>query len=510
MFRSKSMTETVGASDLITHILDDAVANALASMDPPLTQDRVDTSMDPDAAVPYFHDPNIDFQLIICTAGNALFLARTGALAQQVIRKVARYYLDHAYGLNIAAAAVERTDSMATDITEMYKKLNAAKASSETLEPMGCLPICIREERTGMPVIDIDPEVGDGVSTSSILKRMEAKLRDGAISMDQLNSTPARDGLRYRSVMHIDGNNIGITISRILAEAPDYEGGIRARRLVNRGIRGTIDKIMERTLADLRDYYARLTGSVDGFEREFVVVHKAGDDINCASNAIWAYPFLRFFYANLKGAWFWKTDSIEVPLYMCAGIAFVTEDIAYHPAFSLAVECCESAKKAAKEECSLIAGLAGHWLDYQVLDNPNSQNLGMLRERSYTTPEQISLLTRPYRLDFGEQEEDELSVQHLLRRVNAIKELGLSREDEMALVQSYLAGTDEFAGYIARMRSRGIDLVDLLGPPLYEDSEGGRHAAWFDAVDLSDFISYDMIDLLDIDRELVRHEDNQD
>ncbi len=508
MFRSKSMTETVGASDLLSRLLDDAIENALENLDPPLPRERVDTCNDPDAVVPYFHDPNIDFQLIVNAAGNALFLARTGALAQQVIRRIARYYLDNAYGLNIAAAAVERSDSMAADLSELYKKLNAAKASSETLEPMGCLPICIREDRTGMPVVDIDPEVGDFVSTSSILKRREAKLRNSAISMDQLNSTRAHDRLKYRAVMHIDGNNIGITIGRILAEAPDYESGIRARRLINKGIKGTIDKIMDQTLADLKDYYVRLKGTEEGFGREFMVIHKAGDDINCVCNAIWAYPFLRFFYANLKGTWFWKTETIEVPLYMCAGVAFVIENIAFHPAFTLAEECCSSAKKEAKKEHNLLNGLAGHWVDFQVLDNPNSQNLEMLRERSYMTPEQISLLTRPYRVDYGKHEEDERSVQRLLRRTRVIKGLGLDRKDEMGLRQSYLVGMGEFAGYTALMRLMGIDLIHMLGLPLSEDDEGQRHAAWFDATDLSDFIADDMVDLLDLDREVAKHEDD--
>ena len=45
----------------------------------------------------------------------------------------------------------------------------------------------------------------------------------------------------------------------------------------------------------------------------------------------------------------------------------------------------KEAKKAAKENCNLRNGLAGNWIDFQLLGNPNSQNLDMLREQSETT-----------------------------------------------------------------------------------------------------------------------------
>lgn len=42
MFRSNTMVDTVGASDLMTHILDDAIAYALRSVDPPVSDRQAD------------------------------------------------------------------------------------------------------------------------------------------------------------------------------------------------------------------------------------------------------------------------------------------------------------------------------------------------------------------------------------------------------------------------------------------------------------------------------------
>ena len=88
MFRSNSYVDTLGGSDLITHILDDGIRFALCHIDPPLKEREYDLSQEPDAPIPYFEEEGVLFQLMICTAGNAIFLARSGALAQKIIRKI--------------------------------------------------------------------------------------------------------------------------------------------------------------------------------------------------------------------------------------------------------------------------------------------------------------------------------------------------------------------------------------------------------------------------------------
>ena len=496
MFRSNTMLDTLGASDLMIHILDDAILSALKTVEPPVPEDQYDFSLDPKGELPYFRNPSVQFQLITCQAGNAIFIARTGALAQKIIRRVSRYYLEHARTLNVSAAAVEKTDNFGNDIFNMYRKLNAAKAASDTLEPMGTLPICIRENKTGEPVVGFDPVLGDPVSTSSLLRREEARRRKIMVSMEGIHTTEGSGKKNYRAVIHADGNNIGITIGRILQETPDYETGIRKRRSIGEGLKTTISGIISRTLKDLENYYHLVTGKSDGFEEEFLIVHVAGDDINCVCNAIWAFPFFHFFYKNLKGAYIWKTDTEDVPLYVCGGIAFVTENNTYHPAFSLAEECCSNAKKYAKKECNLRNGLAGNWIDFQILDNPNSQNLEMLREQSYVTPEQINLLARPYCLD-PEFIEQETSYEKLMHRVRMIKTLDLDPNEKMLFRQSYLIGRENYKEFLGEMNSRGTDLTAILGSPLFTDSDKQQHAAWFDAAELSDFILTDFALLSD-------------
>ena len=95
MFRANSYVDTCGGSDLILHILGDAIRFALHHIDTPLREGEYDLANEADAPLPYFEDTNVRFQQIINTSGNAIFLARTGALAQKIIRKISRYYLEH-------------------------------------------------------------------------------------------------------------------------------------------------------------------------------------------------------------------------------------------------------------------------------------------------------------------------------------------------------------------------------------------------------------------------------
>lgn len=490
IFRSNSMFDTVGASALLTHILQDALLYSLGHTDPPVPKEEYDLSLDEDARIPYFADPRVQFQLMTCTAGNAMFIARTGALAQKIIRKVSRYYLDHGRMMDLAAAAVEKTGDLDQDISRLYKKLDAVKVSSETLAPAAVLPVCIREQRTGEPVISFDAVTGEPISRATMQKREEAGRRRNLIRMEDIHTTTGRDGKEYRAVIHADGNNIGITVQKILKETFSYEAGIRFRRRVINNIERTIAGVMERTLEQMEAYYQEVTGKAEGFEKEFLVVGRAGDDINCICSAIWAFPFLQLFYRNLKGAVIWKSDTLETPFFACAGVAFVTKDNAFHPAFFLAEDCCSNAKKIAKKEQNLRNGLAGNWVDFQVLDNPNSQNLEVLRERFYMTSERISLLMRPYCLD-PEAEDTESSFFKLMDRAGKIRTLQLNPFQEAAFRQSYLAGKSEFRQFLVYMKKKGIDLAGLLGEPLYADCDKQMHAVWFDAAELTDFIPSD-------------------
>ena len=485
IFRSNSYYDILGASDLINDIMLDSIRFALKSIDDPLGDDEYDISTDPNAEViPYFTSEKIKFQLIVCAAGNAMCIVRTGGLAGRIIRKIARYYLDHGCTLNFAAAAVEKTNDMKADIFALYKELDKVKASANGCEPLGALGVVMKEHVTGDPVIGRDEEHGDYISMTSLLKRKKLGKRTVVYGIEDIHTTKDSYGRDYLAVIHGDGNNLGITIGRILQNASDYEQGIRLRRKISRNIMTLYDRIMKKTMDQLKEHCRSLGMSDGDIDREFLVIHQAGDDVNCICNASMAFKFAELFYNNLDGETIWESDDIRVPLYVCMGIAFITPDNSFISAFELAEKCCKSAKTEAKKESNLIDGFAGNWIDFQVCDNLNSQELDMLRQRYYVTGENIDLLLRPYCMDG----DSECSFTRLKQRALALPGLGLTRVQSKILRQSYIIGRNEFNYWVQMMKKEGVDLVSKLGSPIYRDKENNFHAAWFDAVEIGAFM----------------------
>ena len=438
IFHSNSYIDTLGGSDLITHILDDAIRFALENIEPKIPSDQCDLSVNPDVErIPYFADEKIQFQMIVCAAGNAMFIARTGELCQRIVRKISRYYLDHAYSLGLAAAVTEKTDDLGNDVFRLYQKLTEVKASSDVSDPIGALPVVIREKNTGDPAVGKDEMTGEYYSMASLLRRAEARKRSAVIEMKDIKPTKAANGSEYLAVIHADGNNLGITIGRLLQNSAGYEDGIRARRRINKTVTATFRRAQEKTLRDLERYYHSRFGNSAEFSHVFHSVHQAGDDINCICSADMVVPFMKALYNNLNGAKLWDSEELTIPLYVCAGAAFVTPETDFHTAFHIAEECCKSAKTAAKKECNLRDGLAGSWIDFHICSASDMQELDMLREQSYITKERVNLMLRPYTLD-PEDSGKTYSFEKLLQRAAAIKNSPLNNYQRKILRQSYV------------------------------------------------------------------------
>lgn len=498
MFMSNTMLDNLGASDLVLHILDDAILYALHHIDTPLSEDEYDVSMDPDAKViPYFDSEKVKFQLIICTAGNAMFIARTGELAQKIIRKISRYYLEHSYSLNLGVAVTEKTGDFGRDIFDLYKNLALAKASSEISDPLGALPVAMREKNTGLPVIGCNAKAGispaqkgsddpfgqpaEYISLGSRIKREEVRSsRERVVTIDEIIPSAVVNGRKYRAVLHADGNNLGITIGGILQRTPIYEDGIRSRRQINKNIKDIYRDILDRTFRELRDHFNSTHGEDADYDLAFQLIHQGGDDINIICSADMAIPFVNFFYKNLDGAILWDAPGKRFPLYVCTGIAFIPEEMSYREGFRIAEECCDSAKTVAKKESNLRNGLAGNWMDFQICEKLNNQELSLMRKRTYITNEDIDLTLRPYCLD-AEEKGTVYDYDLFIKRCEAIKELDIGGRDRQMLDESYFVGREEFNKWITSVKNRGTDLVGLLEKPLYMDSDKVRHAVWYDA-----------------------------
>lgn len=488
IFKNNSFLETIGGGDLIAKNLEKAIEHAMTNINPALEKDEYSLSVDPDIEIPYFISDKIKFQLITYGAGNALCLVRTGELCQKIIRKLSRYYLDNTYSLNIVAAVTEKTGHLSNDIFNLYEKLNVIKTSCEILDPVGPLPVVIKEPRTGLPAICKDETTGEYYSKASQLRREAAMRRDLFIDIKDMQTTTGSDGKQYLAVIHADGNNLGITMGKILQNSPVYDEGIRGRRKVSDNISRVYRKITANTMIQMREYYESLDlpGKSD-FDHAFNLFNQGGDDINVICDARLAIPFLNFLYENLNGMLLWESQTLKVPIYMCAGIAYVVKSKSFHSAYQLASDCCDNAKKFAKKEKNLRNGLAGNWIDFQVSDDTYTQELDLLREKAYITKDRINMQMRPYSLD-PEAKDTPVYFYSFLDRVRQMKKANLTQQQLEMLRISYMMGRLEFGRWLEKTKENGLDLVELLGNSLYRDEDEQLHALWFDLAMMMDFV----------------------
>ena len=483
MFRSNSMLDTIGGSDLMVHIMNDAILYALHNIDTPLSEDEYDLNTDRDAEIPYFTNEKIKFQLIICTAGNARCLVRTGELAQKIIRKISRYYLENGYSLNMTAAATLKTDNFGEDTFHLYDELTKIKAAGSVSNPLGALSIIRKESNSGEPVIGIDPKMQDPISKSSEIRRKEGRKRPQIMDISDIKSTESA-GKDYVAVVHADGNNFGIIIGRILQATTSYEDGIRKNRFITRFISENIRKLMEQTKEDLKKVYTETFPGEDDFEHAFTVVQQAGDDINIIMNPSLVFPLVEIFYKNIDRA---NQSGSGFPFFAYMGIAFVSTDHSFLSAFEHAEECCANAKAVAKSEENLRNGFAGSWIDFHICDNPNTQELDILRE-TVISVDGVNLLLRPYCID-SEAKDEDYYYNRLMQRATAMKEMPNREEWRRDIGFVYMHGKMDLQRWIDYTeRYYHVEIKEKLGSAFYKKKGEPDRATWYDPAQIIDFI----------------------
>ncbi len=488
MLRTNSIRDVMGASEALDHIQMDAIRYALTHVEPALTEKNYALDQDPNEEIPWFTSPDIQFQLIMCSSGNALCLVRTGRLCQQLIHRMSRYYLDHGYSLNLSAAVTEKTENFGHDLFELYNRLNEIKASCDVQDPQEPLSVIAREKRTGNPAIGRD-EQGEYYSRASEIRRREIRRRKTVVEFSQIRTTRGYDGQSYLAVIHSDGNNLGISIGRMIRNISSYEEGIHLRRLIARTIDEKYDYAVDKTIEELREYWETLPEQKkDVFEHSFYVVHRGGDDLNVMCDASLAIPFMNLFYRNLKGVVLLQSDDFTVPMYVCSGIAFVTKESNFHSAFAMAEECCDRAKAAAKREVNLRNGLAGNWIDFQVFPEPQSQDLDTIREKAYVSSSGRHLLMRPYCLD-PEAADKAYAWGKLMERTERYGKIKMSKARLDAVHRTYMSGGYEFRHWLEALKKKGLDLVSQLGEATEKNEEGIPSYTWLDAAELSAFFA---------------------
>jgi len=436
--------------------------------------------------------PEIHYEIVFIGGGNASVLFDTGREASIINRELSVWVQQNTYSLQLAIAVIARSDRYDTDYANLQKEMTRVKAQMVRTGLLGALPIVERETFTGLATTDEINDV-DGIKRVS----RETYLKRTKLNSQTLENTKFDDMVEAKgkdstlAVVHIDGNNMGKRIKHLMEGIESYDDAKNRMKMISQNINKSFADAFQVMRNKLEQW---LCDSSENYLRKIIL---AGDDITFVCTAKYAISLVELFVVALKDSvLFDEFEDVERNLAangftVCAGIAFMHSHFPFSEAYKIAEQCCENAKKTAKQERQKHCGIIGNWVDFQICKDLQAVNLEKCRESNYRLSNGEYLLKRPYYMPFVNQNVKaftDMNIKNKSYSIAVLKEqlqyiLGqkgdskLMKSDLKEIRNTYTLGSDAVEELLVFLESRNKTL-----PSDAFDEE--KKANWYDALEL--------------------------
>lgn len=507
IFRTAKIRDAIGASALVEDIIEKALKDACDKHG--LGEQDIELRWCDDNGPIKYTGSDKSVQILYVGGGNAYVLYSGRSLAVEISKKMARYTMDKTYSLQLATAIVNKTDNYSEDYRNLNAEMIKTKDHMIVSKPLDAIPIMEVEKKTGFPVTCVWKYDDNTVkmSTESALK-MDAGLKkrnlDGTSEDDRiLDSYITKKGKDSMiAVVHIDGNNMGNRIRRILENRKTYVAAVNAIREISYNINTKYKKVFDAMSRSYNTMNNNVNVLLDKEKKNSFVmkVLVAGDDITYVCNSKIAISTVEFFVNHISKLGMLKEDpNNEYKFSVCGGIAYINSHFPFNIGYEVAEACCESAKDTAKLKENMDGDTVGNWVDFQVCKNIHTRDVKRTREREYVTRTGEKLYKRPYFI-IADGQKNVPVFKGISERMNSIQSLKNEMEfitggkktetDDKSMIRSfakklrntYPLGESSVNQLVSFIRSR-IKLPDDM---YYEDSDGERVAIYYDALELMD------------------------
>lgn len=391
IFRTAKVQDAIGASAIVEDIILEALEKACETKrkaEPSLSVDL--NWCTKDGTLSFKMEEKKEVQVLFVGGGNAYVIFRDRDLCREINCLMSAYVMKETYSLQLASAITECTGNYKEDYDRLHQEMNRTKADMIVSKPLGALPVMQIEVKTGYPM-----GIG-GESTETSLKKekyqeiikgdKKERIFDNYVTEKGVDSTLA--------VVHMDGNNMGLRIKEKIQEITDYDKAIGQIREISYQINHSFKQVFDE-MAEHFNKKRKEKGHY--FVRKILV---AGDDITYVCNGAIALASIEYFCKKItKLTMTGEADDDSVKEYgfsVCAGAAFIHSHFPFSIGYEVAEECCDSAKKRAKDERYMDNGRIGCFVDFHICKNVHAQNLKLMRLREYQIGDNYTLLTRPY------------------------------------------------------------------------------------------------------------------
>jgi len=494
VFRTNKVKEIVGASIIVAGIFEKALNEAI--------KEHGVVNYSTNWRKDEFSFPDKGLEVIYAGGGNTLVLFKSGELCQKINRYIAKYILENTYSLNLAVAVVPYTGNYNEDYKNLSIEMGNIKAQMPLTRPIGNFPLTRQDLNTGYPLSEYVKDVNNGDTLINVSKETKLKLEKAETStekeFDKMVTDKGSESLL--AIVHIDGNNMGTRIGRLMKDIKDYKEAVIKQREISKNIEKAFNdaaykyienELIEFVKSDKCDFKNKKDGN--GYQKYIRSIINAGDDITFVCNAKVAISLCEIFLKKIKEFSMFNNDTENYGFSACAGIAIINSHFPFYEGYNVAEECCSNAKKRAKKIANGEENIVS-FIDFQICKHiATSSDLEKNRDENYNLPDATKLLLRPYCVDITGAA-DKYSLDKFKNAHKLFTQKDFPKNWAKKLRNAYNKGKHESDIILAKMNSRKINLpnddkdlyIEIKGKVDGEEKVVSREAKYFDVLEMLD------------------------
>jgi len=402
IFNSPVLKEIIGASHIVYSVLDGTLPRVIEDY-AKVHNLKVRVKWKEENGEPkdflMLEDDELAAEVIYVGGGNAYVAYRIKEIGIEITKIFSKTVYEETESLFIAVGFVHVSPD--DDLREVFGKhlprvLNQNKASMLRTKPLLNIAITRQDISTGNPVImkkndeyltrerDLKLTVYDK-NKDKIFKELlpdKTTTSYGFIrEFDDLVYEKGEDS--FIGVVHIDGNNMGDTIHKIMNESKlsmnDY---IKRIRKISNDITQAYIKAFKTMTNRLAEYLEK-TKKTDKNMLPLRPIIVNGDDITFVCQARLALSLVEIFLKEISK----YTLNDKYPLSACAGIFYCRSHYPFHFAYELSEQACRNAKNKAKSHAKRYNCEVKSWIDFAISYQGMTNSLKEVRDRTYNLPE---------------------------------------------------------------------------------------------------------------------------
>lgn len=540
VFGCNELKTNIGASYIVDKIFEEIMCNkVLAAYD----SKAAETNWKHNREIMMLKKPEIEYEVAYIGGGNMLLLVRQQGktLAEnlhkcrELVKEWSKQALLYAPGLKTGAAVGEldiSEDGFKKSLNALYQQL---KDNQNKVLPEVDLPY------TGLTKeCDVSGKTADAYDYSTGVKRMlssevkakinacenaEAVLADKLAKLfpgeklafaNEFEKIGYKDKESYISVIHIDGNNMGVKFSccKNIQERKQLSQKVQAN------VEAAFDKLLQKIVAeyasyeDYLDYETMTKGSCRILPIRPIII--GGDDITFVCPGRLGLHFAQYFMeqlcelpllddarykemsAQLQIGNGGAAKNLNKNLSCCAGVAVVPAKYPFFRAYDLAEQLCGAAKKNSRANDD-------SWLDFAILHGEMTPELEQLRQQQYVNLMGDNLHGGPYQvkangaaenslgglldlaeaLDYDSDSKDIWKIKVARNKVKKLREVLCG--DNHGVVR-FLENTPEIKKILCDKTCKAK--ADVSAADFWENGteKGQRTTKFIDAIEIIDFI----------------------